>query len=145
MFGSSSTGPGVDIWADMMRNTIPDESRPQLLISLSYLPSAERLTVVVLKAKNLVVPANKENVGKYICLNMFQIYVESITLIWIFNLPDPLVKLYLMVNGKRLKKKKTECRKGTCNPVWNQALTFTVPSPKLLSCTLEVNGLLDFI
>ena len=46
-----------------MRNTLPDESRPQLLISLSYLPSAERLTVVVLKAKNLVVPANKENIG----------------------------------------------------------------------------------
>lgn len=63
MFGSSSSGPGVDIWADVMRNTLPDESRPQLLISLSYLPSAERLTVVVLKAKNLVVPANKENIG----------------------------------------------------------------------------------
>jgi hypothetical protein len=52
---------------------------------------------------------------------------------------DPLVKLYLMVNGKRLKKKKTECRKGTCHPVWNQALTFTLPSTKLHSCTLEVN------
>jgi synaptotagmin-1 len=52
---------------------------------------------------------------------------------------DPLVKLYLMVNGKRLKKKKTECRKGSCHPVWNQALTFTLPSTKLHSCTLEVN------
>ncbi len=68
VFGSSSTGPGVDIWADVMRNTLPDESRPQLLISLSYLPSAERLTVVVLKAKNLVVPASKENIGN---LNIF--------------------------------------------------------------------------
>ncbi|XP_045031043.1 synaptotagmin-3 isoform X2 [Daphnia magna] len=114
VFGSSNTGPGVDIWADVMRNTLPDESRPQLLISLSYLPSAERLTVVVLKAKNLVVPASKENI-------------------------DPLVKLYLMVNGKRLKKKKTECRKGTCHPVWNQALTFTLPSTKLHSCTLEIS------
>ncbi|XP_046654246.1 synaptotagmin-6-like isoform X2 [Daphnia pulicaria] len=114
VFGSSNAGPGVDIWADVMRNTLPDESRPQLLISLSYLPSAERLTVVVLKAKNLVVPTSKENI-------------------------DPLVKLYLMVNGKRLKKKKTECRKGTCHPVWNQALTFTLPSTKLHSCTLEIS------
>jgi hypothetical protein len=32
-------------------------------VSLSYLPSAERLTVVVLKAKNLVVPTGKENIG----------------------------------------------------------------------------------
>ena len=53
---------------------------------------------------------------------------------------DPLVKLYLMVNGKRVKKKKTESRKATTNPVWNQALTFTVPSPKLHSCTLEVSS-----
>ena len=46
----------------------PDEERPQILISLSYLPSAERLTVVVLKAKNLAVPANKESIG--------QLYIE---------------------------------------------------------------------
>ena len=62
LFGSG--GPQVDVWADMMRNTAPDEGRPQVLVSLSYLPSAERLTVVVLKAKNLAVPANKEHVGK---------------------------------------------------------------------------------
>jgi C2 domain len=50
-----------------------------------------------------------------------------------------MVKLYLMINGKRIKKKKTEVRKGTGNPIWNQALTFTVPSPKLHSCTLEAS------
>lgn len=58
-----------------MRNTLPDESRPQLLISLSYLPSAERLTVVVLKAKNLVVPATKENIGNK---NYFQFNMKII-------------------------------------------------------------------
>lgn len=42
-----------------------------------------------------------------------------------------------MVNGKRMKKKKTDCRRGTSQPVWNQALTFTIPSAKLHSCTLE--------
>ena len=42
----------------------PDEERPQLLVSLGYLPSAERLTVVVLKAKNLTVPANKDTIGE---------------------------------------------------------------------------------
>jgi len=103
----------LDIWGEVIKNTLPDETRPQLLISLSYLPSAERLTVVVLKAKNLAVPPNRQSI-------------------------DPLVKLYLMVNGKRVKKKKTESRKATTNPVWNQALTFTVPSPKLHSCTLEI-------
>ena len=45
-----------------------------------------------------------------------------------------------MINDKRVKKKKTESRKTTVNPVWNQALTFTVPSPKLHSCTLEVSA-----
>lgn len=103
----------VDIWGDIVRNTQPDEERPQLLVSLGYLPSAERLTVVVLKAKNLTVPANKDTI-------------------------DPQVKLYLMINGKRIKKKKTEVRKGTENPVWNQAVAFTVPASKLHGCSLEI-------
>jgi hypothetical protein len=38
----------------------------EVLLSLSYLPSAERLTVVLLKARNLFLPQDKDNIGKYI-------------------------------------------------------------------------------
>lgn len=41
------------IWADMLRGKRPPEDRPELLLSLNYLPQAERLTIVIMKAKNL--------------------------------------------------------------------------------------------
>lgn len=41
------------IWADFVRTKAPPEDRPELLVSLNYLPQAERLTIVIMKAKNL--------------------------------------------------------------------------------------------
>lgn len=41
------------IWGDLVRIKKPDEERPELLVSMNYLPQAERFTVVIMKAKNL--------------------------------------------------------------------------------------------
>ena len=43
----------IEIWGDVVRMKKPLEDRPELLVSLNYLPQAERLTVVIMKAKNL--------------------------------------------------------------------------------------------
>lgn len=43
----------------------PPEEFQEVLLSLSYLPSAERLTVVLLKARNLFRPLNKESIGQF--------------------------------------------------------------------------------
>lgn len=51
---------------------------------------------------------------------------------------DPFVKVYLLVNGKRVKKKKTASRKGSCNPVWNEALTFSLSASNLPNAAIEV-------
>lgn len=37
----------------MIRKRKPPVERPELLLSLNYLPQAERLTIVIMKAKNL--------------------------------------------------------------------------------------------
>ncbi|KAF5285001.1 hypothetical protein FQR65_LT02313 [Abscondita terminalis] len=99
------------------RNDIIGEVRmkdlQEVLLSLSYLPSAERLTVVLLKARNLFLPEDKESV-------------------------DPIVKVYLLVSGKRVKKKKTAARKNTRNPVWNEALSFSLSSSNLSNAAIEV-------
>lgn len=50
------------------------------------------------------------------------------------------MKVYLIVNGKRAKKKKTAARKGSCNPVWNEALTFSLSASNLSNAAIEVNS-----
>lgn len=58
---------GAEVWAELSRERRPPEELQELLLSLSYLPSAERLTVVVLKARNLLPPQEgKDALGKYI-------------------------------------------------------------------------------
>lgn len=51
---------------------------------------------------------------------------------------DPFVKVYLLINGKRIKKKKTAVRKGSANPVWNEALSFSLSASNLPNAAIEV-------
>ncbi|XP_014791402.1 synaptotagmin-11 [Octopus bimaculoides] len=95
------------------------QGRGELLVSLSYQPAANRLTVVVLKARNLP----KMDVT---------------------GLSDPYVKIYLLYNGQRIAKKKTHVKKRTLNPVFNESFLFDVPyNEGLHSISLEFL-LLDF-
>lgn len=57
-------------------------------------------------------------------------------------LADPFVKVYLLINGKRVKKKKTAPRKGSCNPVWNEALIFSLSASNLPNAAIEVSPFL---
>ncbi|KAK3861439.1 hypothetical protein Pcinc_032602 [Petrolisthes cinctipes] len=82
---------------------IRSQGRGELLVSLCHQPAANRLTVVVLKARNLP--------------------KMDIT-----GLSDPYVKIYLLYNGQRLAKKKTHVKKRTLNPVFNESFVFDLPA-----------------
>ncbi|XP_067120277.1 synaptotagmin-4-like [Centruroides vittatus] len=87
----------------MPRNIkVRSQGRGDLLVSLCYQPAANRLTVVVLKARNLP--------------------KMDIT-----GLCDPYVKIYLLYNNQRIAKKKTHVKKRTVNPVFNESFVFDVP------------------
>lgn len=77
--------------------------RGEVLVSLCWQPAACRLTVVLLKARNLP----KMDVT---------------------GLADPYVKMYLLYNGQRIAKKKTHVKKRTLNPVFNESFVFEVPA-----------------
>lgn len=51
---------------------------------------------------------------------------------------DPYVKVYLLCEGKRIKKKKTTVKKSTLSPVYNEALVFDVPAENIEDVSLIV-------
>ncbi|XP_072309780.1 synaptotagmin-1a isoform X4 [Eucyclogobius newberryi] len=90
-------------WRDLQSAEKEEQEKlGDICFSLRYVPTAGKLTVVVLEAKNL----KKMDVG---------------------GLSDPYVKIHLMQNGKRLKKKKTTIKKNTLNPYYNESFSFEVP------------------
>ncbi|XP_065206739.1 synaptotagmin 1-like isoform X1 [Planococcus citri] len=90
-----------------------DNKLGDICFSLRYVPTAGKLTVVILEAKNL----KKMDVG---------------------GLSDPYVKIALMQNGKRLKKKKTSIKKCTLNPYYNESFTFEVPFEQIQKVNLMI-------
>ncbi|KAK9708302.1 C2 domain [Popillia japonica] len=83
----------------------------ELMFSLSYLPTAERLTVVVVKARKLKFE------GK---------------------IGDPFVKVYLLQHGKKIHKKKTSTKKTEKCPIFNEAMMFSVPAHSLQTIQLRL-------
>ncbi|XP_037903939.1 synaptotagmin 1-like isoform X1 [Hermetia illucens] len=90
-----------------------DNKLGDICFSLRYVPTAGKLTVVILEAKNL----KKMDVG---------------------GLSDPYVKIAIMQNGKRLKKKKTSIKKCTLNPYYNESFSFEVPFEQIQKIQLVV-------
>ncbi|KAF6024105.1 SYT2 [Bugula neritina] len=96
--------------------TSPDDEKEVLgdiCFSLRYVPTAGKLTINILEAKNL----KKMDVG---------------------GLSDPYVKLALVQNGKRIKKKKTTIKKCTLNPYFNESFTFEVPFEQIQRIQAQV-------
>ncbi|XP_078404978.1 synaptotagmin-13 isoform X2 [Cetorhinus maximus] len=88
----------------------------EILLSINYLPAANRLSVVVMKARHL-------NLDK------------------LKDLIDISVKLTLLHQSLKLKKKHTRHVKHKINPVWNEMIMFEVPYELLSKSCLELEML----
>ncbi|XP_001602728.2 synaptotagmin-10 isoform X3 [Nasonia vitripennis] len=103
----------IEYTMDIMCTTQDKVDLGELMLSLCYLPTAGRLTLTVIKARNL---------------KKMDITGSS----------DPYVKVYLLCQGKRIKKKKTSVKKGCLCPVYNEALVFDVPAENVEDVSLII-------
>lgn len=85
----------------------------ELMVTMSFLPSAERLTVVLIKARNLRVVDDTRNAS------------------------DPYVKVSIIHGGKKIKKRKSGVYRNTVCPTFNEALTFDITKDLLKNCIIE--------
>lgn len=83
------------------------------MFSLSYLPTAERLTIVVVKARSLKIDLDTEP------KNIF-------------------VKIYLLKSNKKVSKKKTLMKRNERSPIYNESMIFSVPPYMLNSIQIRL-------
>jgi len=89
----------------------------EILLSLTYLQKAQRLTVNVFKARNLRIDDNE-------------------------NFSAVAIRIALVVNNdKKLKRKKTSSKKNTRNPQFNEPLSFGIPKHSLCDSMLEIEAI----
>ncbi|XP_059510184.1 synaptotagmin-17 isoform X1 [Stegostoma tigrinum] len=98
-------------WKALIPSSQNEVELGELLISLNYLPSAGRLNVDIIRAKQLLQTDMSQG-------------------------SDPFVKVQLVHGLKLVKTKKTSCMKGTIDPFYNESFSFKVPVEELEDISL---------
>ncbi|XP_068958927.1 synaptotagmin-10 [Petaurus breviceps papuanus] len=112
-FEVSDLSKEASVWKDIHCATTESIDLGEIMFSLCYLPTAGRMTLTVIKCRNL---------------KAMDITGSS----------DPYVKVSLMCEGRRLKKRKTSTKKNTLNPVYNEAIIFDIPPENVDQVSLMI-------
>ncbi|XP_061570791.1 synaptotagmin-10 isoform X1 [Cololabis saira] len=113
LFELSDLSREAVVWKDIHAATTESIDLGEIMYSLCYLPTAGRMTLTVIKCRNL---------------KAMDITGSS----------DPYVKVYLVCDGRRLKKRKTTTKKSTLNPVYNEAIIFDIPPENVEQVSLSI-------
>lgn len=131
----------ITTWLTLSDSRHNNSPYGELMFSLSYLPTAERLTVVVVKARNLNLNENQSN-------NPTQnVFVKVSTGIELdeFRIKNPTktfsnitFQVYLLKNDRKVSKKKTSIKRSDCCPIYNESMMFSVPPHMLRSIQIRL-------
>ncbi|XP_064198364.1 synaptotagmin-10 isoform X2 [Anguilla rostrata] len=113
LFELSDLSREAIVWKDIHCATTESVDLGEIMYSLCYLPTAGRMTLTVIKCRNL---------------KAMDITGSS----------DPYVKVSLICEGRRLKKRKTTTKKSTLNPVYNEAIIFDIPPENVEQVSLSI-------
>nr|XP_046188165.1 synaptotagmin-6-like [Oncorhynchus gorbuscha] len=114
LFEVSDLSRETAIWKDIQYATSESVDLGEIMFSLCYLPTAGRLTMTVIKCRNLK--------------------AMDIT-----GYSDPYVKVSLESDGRRLKKRKTTIKRNTLNPTYNEAIIFDIPPENMDQVSLHIS------
>ncbi|XP_017555625.1 synaptotagmin VIII isoform X1 [Pygocentrus nattereri] len=105
----------IEEWKDLSKPSKNEQEHlGEICFSLRYVPTASKLTVVILEAKNL----KKMDHG---------------------GSSDPYIKVQLILDKKKWKKKKTTVKKQTLNPYFNESFTFEVSFEQIQKVQLVIS------
>ncbi|XP_026222403.1 synaptotagmin VIII isoform X2 [Anabas testudineus] len=105
----------IEEWQDLAEPAkFEEENLGEICFSLRYVPTAGKLTVVILEAKNL----KSMDVG---------------------GASDPYVKVQLTLDKRKWKKRKTSIKKKTLNPYYNESFTFDVSFEQIQRVNLVIS------
>ncbi|XP_076861728.1 synaptotagmin VIII isoform X2 [Brachyhypopomus gauderio] len=105
----------IEEWRDLSEPSNHEQDQlGDICFSLRYVPTASKLTVVILEAKNL----KKMDLG---------------------GSSDPYVKVQLILDKKKWKKKRTSVKKQTLNPYFNESFTFEVSFEQIQRVQLVIS------
>uniref|UniRef100_A0A671KH65 Synaptotagmin 8 n=1 Tax=Sinocyclocheilus anshuiensis TaxID=1608454 RepID=A0A671KH65_9TELE len=102
----------IEEWRDLSEASKHEQEHlGEICFSLRYVPASSKLTVIILEAKNL----KRMDQG------------------------DPYVKVQLILDKKKWKKKKTSVKKQTLNPYFNESFTFEVSFEQIQKVQLVIS------
>lgn len=105
----------IEEWQDLGEPAkFEEENLGEICFSLRYVPTANKLTVVILEAKNL----KPMDIG---------------------GSSDPYVKVQLTLDKRKWKKRKTSVKKKTLAPYYNESFTFTVTFEQIQRINLVIS------
>uniref|UniRef100_A0A1I7UGQ1 C2 domain-containing protein n=1 Tax=Caenorhabditis tropicalis TaxID=1561998 RepID=A0A1I7UGQ1_9PELO len=99
-------------WKHLQRPTVSKDACGEIMISLCYLPASGKITVSIIKARDL---HSKDRTRHY----------------------DTYVKMWMVQQGNKLEKRKTSVKPHTPSPIFNESFAFSIPVKNVLQS--EVN------
>ncbi|NWY58950.1 SYT1 protein, partial [Chionis minor] len=105
----------IEQWSDLVAaSKVEEEQLGDICFSLRYVPSTGKLMVLILEATKLK-------------------RMDS------HGLSDPFVKVHLILNRKKWKKKMTSVKKNTLSPYFNEMFVFEVPFSQIQNVDMVIS------